>query len=147
MEGILLAAASCFFLGVITTIHPCPLATNIAAVSLLSGWSSKSGKNIYPYILFIAGYVAVFMLIAFLISAGIYARSSVSLYLQSSLRLLLGPVLILVGMVLADLIRLLLDHGFLPTVVALSAFRFFLPLGQGIKQYLNRKRSDHCHHD
>lgn len=106
MEGILLATASCFFLGIITTLHPCPLATNIAAVSLLSGWSSKYRKNIYPYVLFIVGYVAVFMLIAFLISAGVYARSSLSLYLQSSMRLLLGPVLILVGMVLADLIRL-----------------------------------------
>jgi len=106
MEGIVLAANICFFLGVLTTIHPCPVATNIAAVSLLSGWSSKYKNNIYPYVLFITGYVAVFMLIAFFISAGIFIRSSVSLYLQTSMRLFLGPVLILVGMILADLLHL-----------------------------------------
>jgi len=106
MEGILLATTSCFLLGIITTLHPCPLATNVAAISLLSGWSSKYKKYIYPYVLFIIGYVAVFMLIAFFISAGIYIRSSLSLYLQSSVRLFLGPVLILVGMVLADLLHL-----------------------------------------
>lgn len=106
MTGIILAAASCFILGIITTIHPCPLTTNIAAVSLLSGWTSKYKKSIYPFVLFITGYVAVFIIIAILISGGVYIRSSVSIYLQSSMRLFIGPVLILVGMILADLLHL-----------------------------------------
>lgn len=106
MEEIILATASCFLLGVITTIHPCPLATNLAAVSLLSGWSSKYERQVYPYVLFITGYVIIFMIIAFFISSGAYIRSSISLYLQNSMRLFLGPVLILVGMVLADLLHL-----------------------------------------
>lgn len=106
MTGILLAAASCFILGIITTIHPCPLTTNIAAVSLLSGWTSKYQKSIYPFVLFITGYVAVFIVIAILISGGVYIRSSVSMNLQNSMQLFIGPVLILVGMVLADLLHL-----------------------------------------
>ena len=106
MAGIFLAAVSCFILGIITTIHPCPLTTNIAAVSLLSGWTSKYRKSIFPFILFIAGYVAVFMAIAILISGGVYIRSSVSIGLQNSMRLFIGPILILVGMILADLLRL-----------------------------------------
>ena len=106
MTGILLAAASCFVLGSITTIHPCPLTTNIAAVSLLSGWTSEYKKSVYPYILFIMGYVAVFITIAIFISAGVYIRSSVSIFLQNSMRLFMGPVLILVGMILADLLHM-----------------------------------------
>ena len=106
MAGILLSAASCFILGFITTIHPCPLTTNIAAVSLLSGWTSKYKKSIYPCVLFISGYVAIFIVIAILISGGVYIRSSVSMNLQNSMRLFIGPILILVGMVLADLLHL-----------------------------------------
>lgn len=105
MTGIFIATLSCFFLGIITTLHPCPLTTNIAAVSLLSGWTSKYKKSIYPFILFITGYVAVFIIIATLISSGVYIRSAVSIYLQNSMQLLIGPLLILVGMVLADLLR------------------------------------------
>ncbi len=106
MTGVLLAAVSCFILGIITTLHPCPLTTNIAAVSLLSGWTSKLKKSKYPFILFVTGYVAVFILIAILISGGLYIRSSVSISLQNNIRLFIGPVLILVGMVIADLLHL-----------------------------------------
>ena len=102
----MIAAASCFILGILTTIHPCPLTTNIAAVSLLSGWSSRYKKSMYPFILFIAGYVAVFIIIAILISGGVFFRSPVSIYLQNSMQLFMGPALILVGMVLADLLHL-----------------------------------------
>lgn len=106
MNSLIIAAAGCFFLGILTTIHPCPFTTNIAAVSLLSGWSSRNRQVRYPFILFIVAYATVFIFISFLIGAGFLMRSPVSLFLQNSLRLFLGPVFILAGMVLTDLISL-----------------------------------------
>jgi len=35
MSALLLAVASAFWLGVLTSISPCPLATNIAAISFV----------------------------------------------------------------------------------------------------------------
>jgi hypothetical protein len=106
MAGLLMASSSCFLLGVLTTVHPCPLTTNVAAISLLSGWSAKYKKLTNPFLLYVTGYIGAYIILSVLLSAGIFIRSDVSLFLQSKIRLFLGPVLILVGMIFTDMIKI-----------------------------------------
>jgi cytochrome c biogenesis protein CcdA len=82
------------------------MTTNIAAISLLSGYTSKYKRGIYPFLLFIMGYVGIYILIAALLGAGLFIRTSLSYFLQNSIGFFLGPLLILVGMILADMLKL-----------------------------------------
>jgi len=106
MNELILITGSCFLLGVMTSIHPCPLAANIAAISLLSGWSKKTREFAFIAFLFIGGYLGAFLFISFLLSAGALSIPSLSYHLQKTISVLLGPALILAGMVLAGLIGL-----------------------------------------
>ena len=106
MDTLIISAAGCFFLGLLTTLHPCPLTTNAAALTFLSGMTTGKRKSWYPLILFIIGYVMVYIGISILLSAGLLVRSDISIMLQNTVRMFLGPVLIIVGMVLTDLIRI-----------------------------------------
>jgi hypothetical protein len=106
MTGFLLASLSCFILGVLTTLHPCPMTTNMAAISLLSGFSAKYKKVFSTYSLFVTGYIGAYFIISVLLSAGVFIKSSVSFFLQNSISIFLGPILIIVGMILTDMMRL-----------------------------------------
>ena len=106
MTGLLLASGSCFILGILTTLHPCPMTTNIAAISMLSGYSSKFKRSYHPLILFIIGNVGTYILISAIIGTGLFIRSSISYFLQNSIGFFLGPLLILAGMILTNMLKL-----------------------------------------
>ena len=106
MTGFLLSSMSCFLLGILTTLHPCPMTTNISAISMLSGYTSKYKRGFYPFFMYVIGYVGVYILISGLLSTGLIVRSSLSYFLQNSIGFFLGPLLILVGMVLTDMLKL-----------------------------------------
>lgn len=106
MSEMIVSAFGCVALGLMTTIHPCPLATNIAAISMLSGVSSRRKKQLAVIALFIAGYLLAFIGLAVVVYAGIMAVPKLSLFLQRIISAFFGPLLILVGMVLAGIIDL-----------------------------------------
>ena len=106
MSEFVIACGSCLLAGILTTLHPCPMTTNIAAVSFLSG-VTVNRKNIVKVILFfVCGYIFSYLLLGVLISSGFLTVSLLSFRLQKSISLLLGPFLILIGMVQADLFPL-----------------------------------------
>ena len=55
MTGLLLGAASAFWLGILTSISPCPLATNIAAISFVSRRVGTPRKVFLTGLLYTAG--------------------------------------------------------------------------------------------
>lgn len=129
MINLLLLTGSCFLLGIMTSIHPCPLAANIAAISMLSGWSKKSKGFAIVVLLFIGGYLSAYLSISFLLSVGALSIPSLSYHLQKIIAIFLGPALILTGMVLAGLIGLdryykarMLRWGQAPQRTGLQAF-------------------------
>jgi len=106
MNELILGALSCLGLGITTTLHPCPLTTNIAAVSLLNNWFKNKQGTFVISLLFIGGYLSSYLLISIGLSSGVQSIPKLSFALQEIIATLLGPVLILVGMMLADLIGL-----------------------------------------
>lgn len=106
MNEVIISAAGCFALGIMTTLHPCPLATNIAAISMLTGWSKKNRKVLRIFFSFTAGYLASYLCLAIIISSGILSIPILNNFIHTVFSIFLGPLMILVGMLIADLLNL-----------------------------------------
>jgi cytochrome c biogenesis protein CcdA len=104
MNTLLLALTSAFWLGILTSISPCPLATNIAAISYVSRNAGSPARVIVSGLLYTLGRVLVYLVLAALLVASILSSPRVSLWLQTNLNKFLGPLLIVVGMILLGLL-------------------------------------------
>jgi cytochrome c-type biogenesis protein len=99
-----IALSSAFWLGILTAISPCPLASNIAAISFVSRQLGNRRKVLMSGLLYTAGRVTVYIVLGAIITAGILATGEVSRFLQKYLNEILGPLLILLGMILLGMI-------------------------------------------
>lgn len=93
-------------LGLLTSISPCPLATNLAATSFLARRVGSRKRAVGGALAYTLGRVAVYVLIAVLLSLGFASAPDVSHSLQRWMPPLLGPLLVLMSMVLLGLISL-----------------------------------------
>ncbi|MHC4983326.1 MAG: urease accessory protein UreH domain-containing protein, partial [Planctomycetota bacterium] len=100
--------AQAVWFGILTSISPCPLATNIAAVSFISKKVGSKRYVLLSGLLYTLGRTAAYVAVAALITAGIsfLPKASLAMFLQNYGSKILGPVLIILGMILADLIGL-----------------------------------------
>jgi len=105
MDGLLVGAASAFWLGILTSISPCPLATNIAAISFIGRRVDSPRKVFLSGLLYTVGRTLVYLVLAILLIAGILYKAQVSYVLQKYINKVLGPILILVGMLLLELLQ------------------------------------------
>lgn len=99
------------WLGILTSISPCPLATNIAAVSYIGKNAAETKKVLVTGALYLLGRVTAYTALAALIVASTLSIPSISHFLQRSMNKALGPVLIIAGMFLLELIRLPAGSG------------------------------------
>jgi cytochrome c-type biogenesis protein len=111
MTEFLLAAGSALWLGVLTSISPCPLATNIAAISYIGRRVDNTKHVLLAGLLYTVGRVVAYVGLAFLLVTTALSVPGVSLFLQKYMHLLLGPTLILVGMFLVGLIEINFGGG------------------------------------
>ena len=95
---------SAFWLGILTSISPCPLATNIAAVSFISRSLGSSKKVLWSGVLYAAGRMLTYVVIAVLAVASLLSLPEVSFFLESNMHKIIGPLLIVVGIILLDVI-------------------------------------------
>ncbi len=109
-----LVIGSALWLGLLTSISPCPLATNIAAISFLGRSVGNTRKVLLSGLLYTLGrtivYVGLGVLILLVLQAASTsgdpnsAASGVSRFLQKYMGVILGPLLILVGMMLLGML-------------------------------------------
>lgn len=104
MDGTVLAAGSALWLGVLTSISPCPLATNIAAISYIGKGIGSPRRVFATGALYTMGRMLTYLALAALLVASVLSIPQVSNFLQTYMNKLLGPVLVLVGMFLLDLL-------------------------------------------
>ncbi len=97
-----IALLAAFFIGLLMAISPCPLAQNITAVAYISRKIDDSRHTIVVGVLYTLGrmtaYVAIASSIVFL---GLNIQV-ISLSLQEYASLILGPVLILFGLIMIE---------------------------------------------
>jgi cytochrome c-type biogenesis protein len=104
MQNFYLDIFSAFWLGILTSISPCPLATNIAAVSFISRNLGSSKKVLWSGLLYAAGRMLTYVVIAVLAVASLLSLPEVSFFLESNMHKIIGPLLIVVGIILLDII-------------------------------------------
>ena len=110
-EGISSGLIAAIWLGILTSISPCPLATNIAAVSFIGKNAAETKKVFITGTLYLLGRATAYAALAALIVASLLSIPAVSNFLQSYINKMLGPVLIIAGMLLLELIRFPAGRG------------------------------------
>lgn len=104
MTPYLLALGSALWLGVLTSISPCPLATNIAAISYVGKRVGRPHLVLLSGLLYTAGRMLTYFLVALLLVMSLFSMPAVSRFLQQNMNKLLGPVLLVTGALLLDVI-------------------------------------------
>jgi len=111
MNECLSAVGMAFWLGVLTSISPCPLATNIAAISFTGRKVGSVAYVLGAGSLYTLGRAGTYALLGILLVRGLLAAPELSHSLQKYMNLLMGPLLILVAMVLLKLLTLPVTSG------------------------------------
>jgi len=101
-----IAFGSALWLGILTSISPCPLATNIAAVSFLSK------KIAHPFMVFLSGFaytlgrMVAYAALGWVIINSLLSVPEVAQFLQKYMVNALGPLLVITGLFLLEIITL-----------------------------------------
>jgi len=104
MQELVLGAAAAVWLGILTSVSPCPLATNIAAISYI-GRRVDSPRYVFLCgLLYTLGRTLTYLVLAIVLVFGLLAVPQIAAFLQKYMNLVLGPILILVGMFLLEMI-------------------------------------------
>lgn len=111
MDGVTAAAFSAIWLGILTSISPCPLATNIAAVSYLGKQVENTRGVILSGIVYTLGRMTAYAVTGALITGSMLAIPDISNFLQKYMNKVLGPILIVAGMFLLGLISFSFGGG------------------------------------
>jgi cytochrome c-type biogenesis protein len=106
MSGLGLAVLSALWFGILTSISPCPLATNITAISFVGRKTGSPRGILLSGLLYTLGRALVYTAIGMMLVMSLLSAPTVSMTLQTWMNKLLGPILILVGMVMLGLLRL-----------------------------------------
>lgn len=102
---------SALWLGFLASISPCPLATNIAAVSFIAKQVGSTRRMIASGLAYAVGRMLTYLALGALLVGGVLSIPGASRFLQEYVNKLLGPVLIVVGVVLLELVQLRLGAG------------------------------------
>lgn len=101
----LISAGSAVWLGILTSISPCPLATNVAAISYLGRRVDSPRHVLGGGLLYTVGRTAAYVALGFVCVMGLLSMPEVSRFLQRHMNRILGPVLIVAGVFLLEVIR------------------------------------------
>ena len=99
-----LGMLSAAWLGILTSISPCPLATNIAAISFIGRRVGTPRAVLLSGLLYTLGRMVVYIALGLLLVMSMLSTPVVANALHKYMNLLLGPLLIIVGMLLLELI-------------------------------------------
>ena len=105
MEAYLAALGSAVWLGVLTSISPCPLATNIAAISYIGKRLNSTRMIFIAGLLYMFGRMAAYLLLGIVLVAGFLSIPDLSYLLQEYINIFLGPLLVITGLFLLGLFK------------------------------------------
>lgn len=107
----IIAIFSALWLGILTAVSPCPLATNIAAISFISKNIECPFKTVLAGLLYVLGRILAYVVLGFIVIGGLLAVPSIANFLQHSINKFIGPILIFVGLILLNVIKLNFSFG------------------------------------
>jgi hypothetical protein len=105
MEGITFSLLTALWLGILTSMSPCPLASNIAAVSFIIKRVDKTAAVLSSGMSYILGRVVGYTLLGAFITSSLLSIPQTSHFLQTYMNKILGPVLIVTGLFLLEVVQ------------------------------------------
>ena len=105
MDGFFTGIASALWLGILTSISPCPLATNIAAISFLSKKIIHPKAVVMSGLFYTLGRMLSYAVLGFIIIISLLSVPALANFLQKYMNKAFGPLLIVTGLFLLDVFR------------------------------------------
>lgn len=92
--------------GILTSISPCPLATNITAISFIGRRVDRASHVLFAGLLYTAGRMVTYIVLGILLASSTQLVPPLANFLQKYMVYLLGPALIIIGVLLLDIFRI-----------------------------------------
>jgi len=106
MIEIYISFVSALWLGILTSISPCPLASNVAAVSFLSKRITHPALVFISGLAYTLGRMVLYSILGWIIINSLLGVPQVAWFLQRYMGKALGPLLIITGLVLLEIINI-----------------------------------------
>jgi cytochrome c biogenesis protein CcdA len=100
-----LPVLSAFLLGILTSISPCPLATNITAIAFISKDLENKKRVFYSGLIYTLGRAITYTAIGVIFFLGAN-QFKVAGFLQKYGERIIGPILIIIGLFMLDFIKI-----------------------------------------
>jgi threonine/homoserine/homoserine lactone efflux protein len=111
MPAELLVLASALWLGIVTSLSPCPLATNVAATSMLVRRVDTRYRALAGAAAYTLGRMSAYVALALVVFAGITTMPDLAAFARAWVLPLVGPLLVLVGMMVLGWLTLPFSFG------------------------------------
>lgn len=106
IDSLVLAAGSALWLGVLTSISPCPLTTNVVAISYIARGLERPRNVLLTGLLYTAGRMITYLALSAILVASLLSLPEVAYWLQTRMNQFLGPILIVAGLLMLGAIPL-----------------------------------------
>ena len=106
MTELFIGFVSALWLGILTSISPCPLASNVAAVSFLSKKIAHPALVLISGLVYTLGRMVAYAVLGWIIVNSLLSVPQVAQFLQKYMGKALGPLLILTGLILLEIITI-----------------------------------------
>jgi len=101
-----IALVAAFFIGLMVAISPCPLATNITAIAYISKKINNRKNILITSVVYTLGRMFTYVSLASLIVYIGVNVQAISFFLENYAEKILGPLLVFVGLVMLNFIRI-----------------------------------------
>ncbi|MDD5254740.1 MAG: aromatic aminobenezylarsenical efflux permease ArsG family transporter, partial [Candidatus Omnitrophica bacterium] len=106
MSGLWAGILSAVWLGILTSISPCPLASNIAAVSFLSKKIAHPVLVCISGLAYTLGRMVSYAVLGWVIISSLLSVPQAAQFLQKYMGKALGPLLVITGLLLLEIITI-----------------------------------------
>jgi len=106
MNSFLIGFISALWLGILTSLSPCPLAMNIAAISFLSKKIINPKEVFILGVAYTIGRMLAYALLGLIIISSLLSVPILASILQKYINKVFGPLLIITGLVLLDILKI-----------------------------------------
>lgn len=107
----IIASLSALWLGILTSISPCPLATNVATITYISKSTKCPYKTFFAGSLYAFGRMFTYAILGFILVGGLLSVPNVANFLQHSINKFFGPFCILIGLILLNIFKVNFSFG------------------------------------
>ncbi len=111
MEFLTAGLLTALWLGILTSISPCPMATNIAAISFISKKVGSTRAVLLSGLFYTLGRMIAYLTVAMIVVYSLLSAPELARFLQKYLNIILGPLLIIVGLFLLEIIKMNFGKG------------------------------------